>query len=261
MVGVFASLKWTLVTSRLRTASPGARRGIIAGLVVVALALLAAAVGLGLLRAVPEIGVRVIVTLFFLQLVAWMLAPLVAFGVDETVDPGRFALLPLRPQTLQRGLLVTSLIGYLPAANAVILLGAAVGLSSPWAVLPVAAAGAPRHSWCSAWWCPARPPTSMAALMSSRRGRDLGMLVGFLLFVVYFGLSALLNTGGEQQFAAGAAAIADALAWTPPGALAALPGLRGRRRLAAGRGVGGHRRGGAVAGLVVVGRGAAPPVW
>ena len=46
MVGVFASLKWRLVTSRLRTASPGARRGIIAGLVVVALALLAAAVGL-----------------------------------------------------------------------------------------------------------------------------------------------------------------------------------------------------------------------
>ena len=65
----------------------------------------------------------------------------------------------------------------------------------------------------------------MSALMTSRRGRDLGMLVGFLLFVVYIGLSALLNTGGEQQFAAGAAAIADALAWTPPGALAALPGL------------------------------------
>ena len=189
-----------------------------------ALALLAVAVGLGLLRAVPEIGVRVIVTLFFLQLVAWMLAPLVAFGVDETVDPGRFTLLPLRPQTLQRGLLVTSLIGYLPAANAVILLGAAVGLSSTWAVLPVALlAAAAQLVLCVV--VSRAAATSMAALMSSRRGRDLGMLVGFLLFVVYFGLSALLNTGGEQQVAAGAAAIADALAWTPPGALAALPGL------------------------------------
>ena len=78
------------------------------------------------------------ISLFALQLVGWMLTPLVAFGVDETVDPARFALLPIRPQTLQRGLLVTSLIGFFPLANFVVLIGAAVALGVPWSVLPIA---------------------------------------------------------------------------------------------------------------------------
>ena len=74
-----------------------------------------------------------------LQLVAWMLAPLVAFGVDETVDPTRFALLPIRPPVLQRGLLVASLVGYLPMPNAIVLLGGAIGIGRP---LGTAAGGA-----------------------------------------------------------------------------------------------------------------------
>ena len=50
------------------------------------------AVGLAALRTVPDVACPVVTTVFALQLVAWILAPLVAFGVDETVDPTRFAL-------------------------------------------------------------------------------------------------------------------------------------------------------------------------
>ncbi len=223
MVGVFASLKWTLVTSRLRNAKPNSRAGIIVGLIVALLLLLAVATAIGFMRTVPDVAQRAVIALFGLQLIAWMLAPLVAFGVDETVDPSRFTLLPLRPRTLQAGLLVSSLIGYLPAANAILLVGMAVAVSTPWSVLPVALiAAAVQLVLCVVLSRAAS--TSMAALMSSRRGRDLGMLVGLVLIVGYIGVSALLNTGRESTIVSGALRVSEVLEWTPPGALAALPG-------------------------------------
>ena len=139
MVGVFASLKWRLVTSRLRAATGVKRVGLIVALVRAGRCSSACwPFGLAALRQVPDIAVPVLITVFTLQLVGWVLTPLVAFGVDETVDPARFALLPIRPQTLQRGLLVTSLIGYFPIANMIVLIGAAIALGVPWSVLPVA---------------------------------------------------------------------------------------------------------------------------
>ena len=41
----------------------------------------------------------------------WLLLPLVFFGVDETLDPARFALLPLTRRTLVTGLLAAALVG------------------------------------------------------------------------------------------------------------------------------------------------------
>ncbi|HEY5114668.1 MAG TPA: hypothetical protein VIJ00_03990, partial [Nakamurella sp.] len=128
MVGIFASLKWRLVTSRLRATSGATRIWMVVGFVVAVAFVGLIAAGLVALRSVPAAATPVVVTLFVVQLVAWVLSPLVAFGVDETVDPQRFALLPIRPQILQRGLLTASLIGYLPLANMVVLLGAAVAI-------------------------------------------------------------------------------------------------------------------------------------
>ncbi len=222
MVALFASLKWRLVTSRLRATKGAARAWTIVGMSVALIVLLFFAVGLGSLRMVPDAAPLAVTGLFVAQLLAWGLMPLVAFGVDETVDPQRFALLPLRPQTLQRGLLVTALVGYLPVANVILMLGAAVGVSTPLALLPVALiAAAIQLVTCVVLSRAAA--TAMSALMSSRRGRDLGILVGFLLVVAYVGLSALLNGGNGVGLATGAGRVARVLAWTPPGALAALP--------------------------------------
>ena len=128
-----------------------------------------AAVGLAALRTVPDIAVSVVTTVFALQLVAWILAPLVAFGVDETVDPTRFALLPIRSQTLQRGLLVTSLIGFLPVANVIVMVGAVIGVSIPWWTLPIALAAAALQLLTCVVLSRALS-TAMSSLMSSRRG-------------------------------------------------------------------------------------------
>ena len=123
MVAVFARLKWRLVSSRFRTARTVMKWWTIAGwcLAVVVLAVLVTA--LVAQRSNPAAARTAVISLFTAQMLSWVLAPLVAFGIDETVDPARFALLPLTTGTLQRGLLVASMVGYLPAANVVILVG------------------------------------------------------------------------------------------------------------------------------------------
>jgi ABC-2 type transport system permease protein len=224
VVADFARLKWTLTTGRLRTARTQTRVataiGLVAGLLVSGLV----AAGLIALRPRPDLAAPAIGAVFTLQLLSWTLAPLIAFGIDETVDPRRFALLPLRPGTLQRGLLVSSLIGYLPVFNAVVLLGAAIGLSASASVFPLALlCCAVQLVTCVVFSRAAA--TSMAALMSSRRGRDLGMAVGIGVIVAYLAGSILLNsnTGARGGVGTGALTVAGALQWGPPGSLAVLP--------------------------------------
>jgi ABC-2 type transport system permease protein len=43
--------------------------------------------------------------------VGWTLLPLLVFGVDETLDPARFSLLPVRARELMPGLLAAGLAG------------------------------------------------------------------------------------------------------------------------------------------------------
>lgn len=221
MVAIFVGLKWHLVTSRIRALPERKRRSVVIGLGLVVLLMAAAAFGISRLRSVPEAGYLVITGLFALQLVAWILAPMVAFGVDETLDPSRFALLPLRTSTLQRGLLVSSLVGYLPVANAIILIGAAIGLSFLGWMLPVALLCAALQLVTCVVFSRAAS-TSMATLMSSRRGRDLGMLVGMGVLVLYMLASLFLSSAGSG-IGAGAQRLAEILSWSPPGSLASLP--------------------------------------
>ncbi|MDQ6659232.1 MAG: hypothetical protein M3Z00_13600, partial [Actinomycetota bacterium] len=223
MVALFASLKWRLVTSRLRHL-PAAKRGwMLVGLGVLLVGLLAIGFLLSLLRQAPGVGYLAVTGLFSLQILAWVLSPLVAFGVDETVDPQRFALLPLTRQTLQRGLLMSSLIGYLPIANVIVLVGAAIGLSVYGWMLPIALLCAALQLVTCVVFSRAAA-TSMASLMSSRRGRDLGMLVGFAVIVIYLLADLLLNSGNQAGIGNGASKVARVLQWSPPGSLAALPG-------------------------------------
>jgi ABC-2 type transport system permease protein len=210
MVGAFAALKWRLVSSRIRAASGGTKAWIVLGWCVAAVFLAVIVWGLAALRSDPVLANTLMATLFTIQLVGWVLGPLVAFGVDETVDSGKFALLPLTTGT--------------------VLIGAAIALSSSWALLPVALV-------CSAGQLllcvvvSRAASAAMSGLMSGRRGRDLGMVIGLMLFLAYFGFSLILNqtassaaaAGHASTFGAGAAAVSGALAYGPNGALAAIP--------------------------------------
>lgn len=227
MVGVFAGLKWRLISSRFRHSNGASKAWQIIGWCAAALVLLVIAVGLMALRTHPVAARTVVISLFTLQMVSWVLAPLVAFGIDETVDPMRFALLPLTTGVLQRGLLAASLVGYLPLANALVLIGAAVALSSSWTLLPIALLCAVAQlGLCMV--VSRAASTAMSGLMSGRRGRDLGMVIGSLLFLLYLGLSFALNRAGASSgsgasLGSGARALSQVLLWGPNGALAAIP--------------------------------------
>ncbi len=230
MVGLFAGLKWRLVSSRIRASKGAARAWMIVGWCLALVVIAFLIVGCFALRTDPVLARTLVVSLFTVQMVSWVLAPLVAFGIDETVDPARFALLPLTTSTLQRGLLVASLVGYLPIANALLLLGAAIALSSSWGLLPIALiCCAVQLLLCVV--VSRAASTAMSGLMSGRRGRDLGMVIGSLLFLVYIGLSFALNqttssVDPDQSASAlgsGATAVGRVLAWGPNGALAIIP--------------------------------------
>src|SRR2546430_1965196 len=57
----------------------------------------------------------------------WLFMPLLFFGVDETLDPARFALLPLPRRTLAFGMLAAACVGIPGIATALALTGAVVG--------------------------------------------------------------------------------------------------------------------------------------
>ncbi len=60
---------------------------------------------------------------------AWLIAPILAFGLDGTLDPATLQLYPLRTRPLAAGLLAASAAGAWPAANLLALLGVTVGLA------------------------------------------------------------------------------------------------------------------------------------
>ena len=65
----------------------------------------------------------------------WLILPLLAFGLDSTLDPATMALYPLRTRPLATGLLAASATGAWPAANVIGLLGVLIGLARGLGVL------------------------------------------------------------------------------------------------------------------------------
>ncbi|MGK5442584.1 ABC transporter permease [Micromonospora sp. URMC 105] len=154
-----------------------------------------------------------------LLVLGWLLLPLVFFGVDETLDPARFALLPLPRRTLVAGLFAAALVSVpvlavLLAVSGLVVTAAALG---GWAAGLVAAVGVVAGLLlCVA---ASRAVTSaFATMLRSRRVRDLAAV---LLAVV----AALL---GPLQIAVLAAVreadwdrltgVAEVVGWTPFGA-------------------------------------------
>ncbi|MET8089528.1 ABC transporter permease [Micromonospora sp. NPDC005220] len=154
-----------------------------------------------------------------LLVLGWLLLPLVFFGVDETLDPARFALLPLPRRTLVTGLFVAALISVpvlavLLATSGLVLTawslgGWAAGLTAVLGVLAglllcVAASRA--------------VTSAFATMLRSRRVRDLAAVLlavtaALLGPLQVFGLAAL--RGADWARLAG---LATVIGWTPLGA-------------------------------------------
>lgn len=103
--------------------------GLIVG-VVVALPLGAAVgVGVAVLGRRGDLGLGALGIGLTALVAGWALIPLIAFGIDETLDPARLRLLPLTRRQLFVGLSVTSVVGVAPLATALALAGVVAGLA------------------------------------------------------------------------------------------------------------------------------------
>jgi ABC-2 type transport system permease protein len=148
----------------------------------------------------------------------WLIAPILVFGVDGTLDPATLALYPLRTRPLATGLLAASATGAWPLANVIGLLGVTVGLASgPLGVIIAVIAVALQVLFCIA--LSRFVTTSLAGLLRSRRGRDLAAFLIIPLFALYeFFAQVVPKAASEGKITAASFTPLDSwLRWLPPG--------------------------------------------
>ena len=197
--------------------------GGVAALVVVAL------VGSGLvaLRWQPvDVAAPVVVGVGSLAVLGWAVLPLVAFGVDETLDPSRFATFAVERRALVVGLLGAGLVGVPGVATLLLALTTAVTWSrSVPAVLVALVAGVVATLTCVA--ASRATTTAASALLRARRTRDVLAIVGGVAAVSAGPLANVLTSRVAGGAVDGALEVARSLAavagWTPLGLAWAAP--------------------------------------
>lgn len=211
MVGLFVRLKLRLVRAALRSPARLALVVVGAALGVLAVGLLGAA--LVYFRDEPATVAAAGMLVATVLAVGWATVPIAAFGVDETLDVSRLALLPIRRGRLLAGLLAGALIGVAPLLT-VLLAGVTVGaVVTSWAAVPVAVAAF--VLLVAMLLLLGRVTTSaLSRLLRSRRGRDLAVVVGLFVVLAAQLPRLLVESVDEQRLIR----IGEVLRWTPPGA-------------------------------------------
>lgn len=149
----------------------------------------------------------------------WVVLPLVFFGVDESLDPARFALFPLRRRTLIAGLFTAALVG-LPALATLV---ATAGTVSTAAQLGGGGAALVQFAGIVAGLllCVAvsRSVTSAFATgLRSRRSRDLAVVLLAVVAALLGPLQLAVLAGLERADWEAFGTVARIAGWTPLGA-------------------------------------------
>lgn len=154
-----------------------------------------------------------------LLVLGWLMLPLVWFGVDDTLDPARFALLPLPRWTLLRGLLVGALLGVPAAASLLALSGLAIGAAIAGGLVPALVATAGVLLGLLLCVVVSRAVTSgFSRALRARRTRDMAAVLLAVLAASIGPIQLLLTSGARTLGRTRIEALADALGWTPFGA-------------------------------------------
>ncbi|UUU33090.1 transporter [Streptomyces sp. CA-210063] len=212
VTSVVVRLKLSLLRNGLRQ-SAGRRAAYVFSVVFVLLFAALQLIGLIALRG-DEHAAAVTVPLVALLALGWAVMPLFFPSGDETLDPTRLVMLPLRPRPLVRALLAASLVGIGPLFTLCVLVGSVVATARGAAAYATAVAAVPL----ALLGCVALARAVAAAnirLLTSRRGRDLAVLSGLVIAVgaqvVNFGAQRLGSSGlGRLE------PVADVLSWVPP---------------------------------------------
>ncbi len=211
----FARLKVRLVRNRAKATRGGNAQlgaslllGVLAVLVAAPLAFAATA------TSDPEAARNAAVLGASGLVLGWALFPLLTFGTDETVDPAKLVLFPLPRRPLMAGMVLSSLIGVAPTAAAIVtvagvagyLRGSAALVAAPVVVLLLLLAVTLARSL----------STLLAATLTSRRGRDLTIVLGALLVLSVQGVRFVHFDAISGDLIDRLVAV---LRWLPPGML------------------------------------------
>ncbi|MFE2555066.1 transporter [Streptomyces sp. NPDC059352] len=215
LTSVFVRLKLSLLKNGLRQ-SGGRTAAYIASIVFGVLFAAAMVLSFVLMRGSADAD-TVAVLLTGVVALSWAVMPLFVPSGDETLDPSRLVMLPLRPRPLVRALLVASLVGVGPVLTLFLAFGAALSVAHGAAGTVVAVLAVPLVTVA----CVALSRAVAAAnvrLLTSRKGRDLALLSGLVIAVgmqvVNFGAQRLGQAGGLGPLEPAAAVVG----WLPPAA-------------------------------------------
>ncbi|MBC7443693.1 MAG: hypothetical protein H7311_14430 [Ramlibacter sp.] len=224
MVAQFLGLRVRLLANLFRR-SPWQVVGIAIGLLyglLVAVGLLVLLVGLRFTGDVEAIRDGMVVGGAFVVL-GFLLVPLV-FGIDDAMDPRKFATMGIPQRQLSLGLAASSLIGVPAFVLALVLLGTVVTWSR--GILETLLAVVSAVVLLATCMLASRVSTSLAAfLLATRRSREFTGIIGVLLLVMIAPVVLLAVNFDWGQYGldliGGLSAI---LGWTPLGAAWAVPG-------------------------------------
>ncbi|MEU2712332.1 transporter [Streptomyces sp. NPDC007205] len=212
LTSTLVRLKLSLLRNGLRQ-SAGRRAAFVASAVVTVLFALLQLLGLLMLRGHAHADAVAVPGTAVLAL-GWAVLPLFFPTGDETLDPTRLVMLPLRPRPLVRALLAASLVGTGPLFTLLVLAGCALSVAHGVAGYPCAVVAVVL----ALLVCVALARTVATAnvrLLSSRKGRDLAVLSGLVVAVG----AQLVNFGARQLSPAGLRPlqpVAEVLSWVPP---------------------------------------------
>ncbi|HEX8629653.1 MAG TPA: ABC transporter permease, partial [Catenuloplanes sp.] len=151
-----------------------------------------------------------------LLVLGWLFLPLVFFGVDETLDPARFALLPLPRRTLVAGMFGAALVGVAPLAMLIATSGLVLSAADLGGGAAVAAAAVGVVAGLLLCVALSRAVTSaFATMLRSRRTRDLAAMLLALFAALIGPLQVALVAAAPGTDWHRLVPVARVLSWTP----------------------------------------------
>lgn len=219
MVAVLVRLKLALLRNTLMR-SPMRALGLVLGSLFAAVLVTLGVAGLVAARSLSAENTATVVVLSGTALiVGWIVFPVLASGVDETLDTGRFALLPFSARQLLPGLLAAGAVGVPGVATIVISFATLATWSRGPAVVAVAALAA-TLGILTCLLSARVIASALAGLMASRRFKDLtaiAMTVLFMTFAIGMNTIGEVIDGAPDAIGRRLADLSSVLSWTPLG--------------------------------------------
>lgn len=222
MVAHLLHLKLTLLRNGLRR-SVAQLIGLVIGVLYALGGIVAALIGLAVLSSASTDLMRTVLVLAGSVLVlGWWVVPLVAFGVDATLDPARFVTFAVPRRSLLTGLALSGVIGIPGAATLVVVIAAALSWwHHPLAVLVALVCAVMAVATCIVG---SRATTTVfSSLVARRRYREVVAVVTILPLALMGPIMSGLSSGVAARKDL-MPRLADAAAWTPVGAVWSVPG-------------------------------------